>query len=196
MIGVIADQASLAAQGAAVAGELALGDTTGPQAFNAITSIEHAGDERRSRLVVILGQSLSTPVDREDLNRLSRSVDDVVDNLRDYVRESQLYRLADQRSHAEMLALIGTGMDQMRDAIIAVGVAPNTVSTLAVGVRRQSGAVRRCYQDALAALLTGTGTVTIQMVQHRELLRRIDIIALRMAQAADALTDGVLKRSH
>ena len=35
---------------------------------------------------------LVTPVDREDLFRLSRSIDDVLDNLRDFVREWDLYK--------------------------------------------------------------------------------------------------------
>lgn len=194
MLSSVADQASLAVEGARLAEQLALGQVTTGDATRAMTAIEHSGDDHRASLVVMLGRSLSTPIDREDLYRLSLSVDDALDNLRDYVRESELYQLNDQRCHAACLTHIGDGMHEMHGAIMAVASAPATVAGLAVTVRRHAGAVRRLYQQEMASLLTGT--VTTDMLQHRELLHRIDDIALRMAEAANALTDGVLKRSH
>lgn len=38
--------------------------------------------------------------------------------------------------------------------------------------------------------------VTPQMLKRRELLRRLDVVGLRLGEAADALADGAVKHSQ
>ena len=77
--------------GVEVAVRLADGALVPGAARAAMADVEHEGDAQRAALVAELSASLTTPIDREDLYRFSRSVDDVLDNLRDLVRETDLF---------------------------------------------------------------------------------------------------------
>ena len=57
-----------------------------------------------------------------------------------------------------------------------------------------AGQVRRLYQQKLAELLNEP--LDNETLKRRELLRRLDVVGLRLGEAADALADGVLKRSR
>jgi hypothetical protein len=48
----------------------------------------------------------------------------------------------------------------------------------------------------MARLLADDGPVTAATLRRRELLRRVDVIGLRLGEAANALADGAVKRSH
>jgi hypothetical protein len=155
--------------------------------------IEHAGDGYRGELVVELSAALTTPIDREDLFRLSRSVDDVLDNLRDYVRETDLFAVPAAPDSVPALAAVEEGLAQLRLAVAALPSGPRGVAELALAARKSSGRVRAFYQFALADLLVGP--VGAETLKRRELLRRVDVIGLRLGECADALADAMLKRS-
>jgi hypothetical protein len=38
--------------------------------------------------------------------------------------------------------------------------------------------------------------VSTELLKRRELLRRLDVVGLRLGECADALSDAMLKRSH
>lgn len=194
MVALIARQADTAAKGARLAESMAAGDISPADARTRMVDIEHKGDDQRAELVQELGHSLTTPIDREDLFRLSRSVDDVLDDLRDYVRESDLYGMPSQPGMAPLLAAIAEGMDALQVAVENVVASPATVPQDAQQAKRHGNRVRQLYQLQLAELFQGE--VDVEMFKRRELLRRIDVVALRLGESADALQDGVLKRRH
>src|SRR5690606_16400876 len=72
-------------------------------AHEQMRTIEHLGDEERRLLVEELESALITPIDREDLFRLSRSIDDVLDSLPQFVRESHPYRVPDHICFTSLL---------------------------------------------------------------------------------------------
>lgn len=76
-----------------------------------LVDIEHDGDEQRSALVAELSRAITTPMDREDLFRVSSSIDDVLDNLRDFARELELYR---PRSVVRFRPIIDVVSDALR----------------------------------------------------------------------------------
>lgn len=156
--------------------------------------IEHEGDDRRGQLVDALAEALTTPIDREDLFRLSRSIDDVLDNLRDFTRELDLFRPADQEAFAPLLEAITAGTEALRVAVASLSDDPAHVTMAAKNAKRHSNALRRLYQHALAALYGGE--LSMETLKIRDLLRRLDVVGLRLDEAADALADGAMKRSH
>ena len=60
---------------------------------------------------------LVAPIDREDLFRLSRSIDDVLDNLRDFVREWGLLTLEDAHGFAGLLGAAANAIDDLQRAV-------------------------------------------------------------------------------
>lgn len=159
-----------------------------------MADIEHEGDDHRGDLIEELSRALTTPIDREDVFRLSRSIDDVLDNLRDFVRELDLFRPERCPELAPLLEAVCTGADALRTAIGYLLERPGEVSRACKDAKRYCNDLRRFYQQALADLYEEE--LTMETLKRRDLLRRLDVVGLRLGEAADALADGVMKRSH
>lgn len=191
-------QLDTADQGTALAARMCAGAISTAEARRRMGLVEHDGDGRRAGVVAELSAALTTPLDREDLYRFSRSVDDVLDNLRDFVRESDLYGATlggtAGLDAAGLFAAVREGLGHLRTAVERVDRRPAEVTALALRARKAAGRVRQAYQRAMAALLDGE--ITADALKRRELLRRLDIVGLSLADCADTLSDAVLKRSH
>lgn len=173
--------------------EVVDGTRTPEEARTAVEDAEENGDRVRRDVVDELARAIVLPLDREDLFRLSRSVDDVLDNLRDFARELTLLEVDDPARFGPMLEAIDRGIALLADAIAELDDDDAArVADPALAAGRSENRVRRRYDEALAALLTGPVDVT--MLRARELLRRLDVIGLRLEEAADALADGAVKR--
>jgi hypothetical protein len=66
------------------------------------------------------------------------------------------------------------------------------VRRTALGARKND--IRQRYQTAMQAILDEP--LSTETLKRRELLRRLDVVGLRIREAADALADGAVKRSH
>lgn len=181
-------------EGAVLARAVARGDVAPTLARGQMGVIEHRGDDCRKRLVSLLARALAPPMDREDLFRLSRSVDDILDNLRDLVRELDLFSIEEERLLDEPLEGVETGVIALRNAVSSMPAKPGVSRMYAMQARKAD--IRPRYQQAMAQLLVGDGAVTAGTLKRRELLRRVDVIGLRMGEAANALADGAVKRSR
>ena len=170
---------------------LAEGKVTSADALARITAIEHRGDTMRSELVTRLTGVLVAPIDREDLFRLSRSIDDVVDNLRDFVRQWDLYGPGKAEAFVGLLDAVARAIDDLQSALQAIAEDPKDIKA-AMATRRSTNAIRRLYDIELGRLFRGEPTM--EVVQRRELLRRLDIVGLRINEAADRLSDAAIKR--
>ncbi|GAA3582244.1 hypothetical protein GCM10022419_074860 [Nonomuraea rosea] len=161
-------------------------------AHEQMRSIEHLGDEERARLIEELKSALVTPIDREDLFRLSRSIDDVLDSLRDFVRESHLYRVPDQIRFTPLLDQVIVGIDALENAVQDLASRPAVVVHDALEAKKAGGAIRRMYQYEISRIFSGE--VTANALKERELVRRLEIVGVAIGEAADAITDGAMKR--
>ena len=157
-----------------------------------VKDIEHRADAVRQALIDELSQVLTTPLDREDLFRFSRGVDDVVDNLRDFADALELFTVADAAPCRRPLAEVERGLRALREAVEELRTGPASVPVVARRAKRQSQ-VREAFLAGVAEVLTGE--VTTDMLRLRELLRRLDVVGLRLGQAADVLSDAALKRA-
>jgi uncharacterized protein Yka (UPF0111/DUF47 family) len=192
LVALIQRQLDIAGQGAQLALATVRGDEKTAEARRRMTGIEHAGDALRAELVDLLRRVLATPMDREDLYRLSRSVDDVLDNVRDLVRELDLLAVAADSLLEAPLEAVVDGITALRDAVGMLLSNPAEVAVGALAARKAN--IRQQYQLSLAQLLTGEPTS--EMLRRRELLRRVDVVGLRLSEAANALSDGAMKRCH
>lgn len=194
VIGQVARQVRAARDGAELARAMAAGDTPPAQARARMAEIEHAGDAERAALAAMLRGVLATPIDREDLYRLSRSVDDVLDNLRDFVREADLFGPPGLGFAVPPLDAVLDGLNALDTAVRKVLAEPAAVTVAALGARKAGNRVRETRQAALTELFGGP--LDIDVLRERELLDRLDAVGRRLGEAADALSDAMLKRSH
>lgn len=192
LVGNLRDQVAATMQGLELTLALVRGEVGIEDARRRMSEIEHRGDDFRGVTVNRLASAFANPIDREDLFRLSRSVDDVLDNLHDFVRELDLFAIDPHPRLEGLLTAIGDGLGDLDEAIATIARDPLRIRKASLAVRKNE--IRRRYQEALAQTLSAP--VSADNLKLRELLRRLDVVGLRLGEAADALADGAMKRSH
>lgn len=181
-------------EGARLAVRATMGEVAPDDAWIAMTDVEHRGDDFRSELVRLLSTTIITPIDREDMYRISTSIDDVLDNLRDFMRECDLFVVLERHRLTPVLEAITLATEALRSAIEVIAVRPQEITRRAVIAKRAGNEIRRQYELQLAELFVGE--VTMEVLKQRELLRRLDVVGLRLGEAANALSDAAVKRSE
>ena len=194
LVDLVVRQIETATDGARLAKAMVIGELAPAEARGRMSDVEHLGDKQRAALVVTLSESLTTPIDREDLFRMSRFVDDVLDELRDFVRETDLYGLPDQRTVAPVLDTLMEGLDTLREALRQTVERDPHAGVTTLAAKKSGSRVRQLYQLELAELFRRP--LDVELMKRRELLRRIDVVGIRLGEAADALADGIMKRSR
>jgi predicted phosphate transport protein (TIGR00153 family) len=90
-----------------------------------VKDAEHAGDEVTHEILVKLNSTFVTPFDREDIYRLTSSLDDVIDALEEAANRIVLYRLG------ELPAGVKTQVDVLQRAAGATAEAMPQLATMA-----------------------------------------------------------------
>lgn len=159
----------------------------------AIKGIEHEGDTLRHQLANKVDSTFVTPLDKEDLNALSSTLDDVLDAIEGSAKCFALYRLNESRPDLAKFAetLVGAvkstratvgelrrlkGRDAMKEVFLPVHEAENHGDAL--------------YQEALANLYNAPGADPILVLKWREVYERIEGAFDACERVAD-LVEGV-----
>jgi uncharacterized protein len=90
-----------------------------------VKDAEHAGDELTHEILVKLNSTFVTPFDREDIYRLTSSLDDVIDAMEEAADRIVLYRLG------ELPAGVKTQVDVLQRAAGATAEAMPQLATMA-----------------------------------------------------------------
>lgn len=191
VVSALEAQLAEATNACGVARAVAAGTIASTTAHERMAAIERRGDTMRGELVARLSGVLVAPIDREDLFRLSRSIDDVLDNLRDFIREWDLYEIKAATAYLGLLDATAAGIAALQLAVQAIANDPKDVKT-ALASKESAGEIRRLYDVELGRLFRGK--LTMEVVKCRELLRRLDVVGLRLNEAADRLSDAAIKR--
>jgi uncharacterized protein Yka (UPF0111/DUF47 family) len=194
LVDALHEQLEAALKGAELARSLVSYETSQADAHRLIGDIEHEGDLKRGELVQLLSRSITTPIDREDMFRLSRSIDDILDTLRDFIREAHIYDVQDFDALVPLVLSTVSGVSALQAAVDAIVSDPAEVMTLAQACKSHANSIARAYQYEVASLFNGD--VSADTLKRRELARRLDNASARLSEAANALADGAIKRWH
>ena len=117
-----------------------------------IKEVEHKCDFLTHEIIQRLNRTFVTPIDREDIHELARSLDDVMDAIDASASLVRLYRLDRVRYGARELAhIIAISTDQVRLALDAM--AQNSpLNTHAVEINRLENEADRTHQLAVTRL--------------------------------------------
>lgn len=187
-------QLTVARDAAAVAGRLVRGELPTDEARSEASRIEQTGDEARDEVFGMLSSLLTTPMDREDLYRLSRSLENVTDNLRDFVREADLLDVGDDDLLRPVVDAVADALARLVAPVESIADDLGRAGSQAVATHREINEVRRTYQRSLADLYAGE--LDMWVLKRRDLLRRLDIVGLQLGEAVAALSDGAMKRGR
>ena len=155
---------------------------------------EHEGDRLRARLVSHLLQSLVTPFDREDINRLSRAVDDIVDYSENTIKEIYLYGIIPDSAIQEMVATLGEAGTAIHEAIQALPANRLLSQQRAQDAKRLENRMEALYRQAIADLSQVDDLQYV--IRLREVYRHLSNSADRVDSAANIIVDIVIKEGR
>ena len=117
-----------------------------------IKEVEHKCDFLTHEIIQRLHRTFVTPLDREDIHALARSLDDVMDAIDAAAAIVRLYRLDSVRFGARELArIITASTDQVRLAVGAIE-SHKGVTTHAIEINRLENEADRIHQQAVSRL--------------------------------------------
>ncbi len=117
-----------------------------------IKEVEHKCDFLTHEIIQRLNRTFVTPIDREDIHALARSLDDVMDAIDASAALVRLYRLERVRSGARELAhIITVSTDQVRLAVDAME-RNKGLTVHAVEINRLENEADRAHQEAVRRL--------------------------------------------
>lgn len=156
-----------------------------------IKNFEVDGDNARRLLISEINKTFITPIDREDLFRLSSDIDDVIDAAWATVMEMKLYKIAPDETMLKM-------SDMLRmmtvDLLSAVSNLENNkdISTVdAVKVKKLENEFTTTYHTALAHLYE-TDDFRI-ILKYKEVYHHLNGAATKCDTVADTLLNIIVK---
>jgi predicted phosphate transport protein (TIGR00153 family) len=157
-----------------------------------IKEVEHKCDFLTHEIIQRLNRTFVTPIDREDIHALARSLDDVMDAIDASATLVRLYRLDRVRYGARELAhIITASADQLRLALDAMaGNAP--LITHAVEINRLENEADRTHQQAVSRLFDDERD-PIVIMKWKETLDFLEDATDRCEDAANVLEGVTVK---
>jgi len=159
--------------------------------------VEQEADEVRRILVHELLDTFVTPIDREDLFALSRSLDNFVDYVYTTVEELEVFEMGGTDSVIEMATLLQEMAGELHMAMKRLMDHPGVATEHARRVKSIENEVEDVYRRQIAALFQGPEDVhhVMEMLKTREVLRHLSNAADQGDMAADVIMDIVVKWS-
>jgi predicted phosphate transport protein (TIGR00153 family) len=160
-----------------------------------VRQLEKEADEVRRILVDELNHTFITPLDREDLFALSRTIDDVLDYGYSTVTEMQILQVQPNDYLQRMASLLRDAAEEIRLAMLRLEDHPTIANDHAIRAKALENRMEGVYREAIAALFQGPEDVThvVKMLKLREIYRHLSNAADRGDEAANVITNVVVK---
>jgi uncharacterized protein Yka (UPF0111/DUF47 family) len=194
LVAILVEHLRVLGEAASVVESMLSGKVSHEEVGTKITELEHQGDELRASLVAKLSKALVTPIDREDIYRLSRSIDDALDGSRDFVREWDVFRAQDPSALLRVLTVLQQAVGDMERAVKCIIDSPDASSPHVLAAQRSASRVRVVHEDEIAKLFEGG--LSMRVIRQRELLHRLDAVGLHLVRAGQILADSFVKRGQ
>jgi predicted phosphate transport protein (TIGR00153 family) len=157
-----------------------------------IQQIEHECDNVAHAIIQRLNRTFVTPIDREDIHALARSLDDVIDAIDAAATVIRRYRVAPVRYGARELAtVIAQSSHQVRMAVDALE-RKKGVHERAVEVNRLENEADRMHDEALRRLFEEERD-PIAVIKWKEVLDYLEEATDRCEDVANVLEGVVVK---
>ena len=160
-----------------------------------ITKMEKEADEVRRILIDELNHTFVTPIDREDIHALSRAIDDIIDYGYTTVGEMDILEVQPNNYLRRMVSLLRDAAREIHMSVLRLSDHPAVAEDHAVRAKALENRVETVYREALADLFSMPRDVehVVEMLKLREIYRHLSNAADRGDEAANVLTDIVVK---
>ena len=161
----------------------------------AVERSEKEADEVRRILVDELNRTFVTPIDREDIFALSRTIDDILDYAYSTVDEMHILQIEPNSYLKRMTSLLREAATEIHLAMERLQEHPNVAAEHAQRAKALENRVERVYREAIADLFSGPEDVhhVMDMLKLREVYRHLSNAADRGDETANVISDIVVK---
>jgi predicted phosphate transport protein (TIGR00153 family) len=166
-----------------------------PAVAQQLTATEKEADEVRRILIDELNRTFVTPMDREDIFALSRTIDDVLDYAYSTVDEMEILRVKPTPYMCRIAALLRDAAYEIHMGVQRLEEHPRVANEHAQRAKALENRVEGVYREALADLFSGPQDVphVIEMLKMREVYRHLSNAADHGDEAANVIGDVVVK---
>jgi predicted phosphate transport protein (TIGR00153 family) len=167
----------------------------GEERARAVRRLEKEADEIRRILIEELNRTFVTPIDREDIHALSRAIDDVLDYAYTTVDEMAILDVEPNHYLQRMVSLLRDAAREIHLSMLRLSDHPGVAEDHAVRAKALENRVETVYREALADLfhLPRDLEHVVEMLKLREIYRHLSNAADRGDEAANVVTDIVVK---
>lgn len=160
-----------------------------------VEQIEKEADELRRILIDDLNRAFVTPIDREDLFALSRTIDDVLDYAYTTVDEVQLFEMQPTDLMVKMVVILREAAEELHLGVQHLRERPQVALQHAMRAKKLENRAEGLYREALAELFQQPKTLddVMLMLKRREVYRHLSNAADRGDEAANIISDIVVK---
>lgn len=190
-------QAQLALEAAHVLEGITKPDANAEAVRNRIQELEHEGDTQVHGMLDALSATFVTPIDREDLQRLSKRIDDILDLTNATAKACVTFGV--EKPTPAMRLLISklvesTNLLNQSVPKLRTHAYPEAIRICArVTISEKDGDV--VYRDALSALFRDPNIDAKTILREREVLDDLEKAINRCEQVADLITTVAVKQS-
>lgn len=156
-----------------------------------VEEIEKEADALRRDLIENLNLTFVTPMDREDIFALSRTIDDVCDYAKSTVEEMILFQVRPNAHLKKMAEILSSGAADVSAAVGFMKSDPKAANDHMVRVKKTENRMEYLYREALAELFKESDVINI--LKLREIYRHVSNAADRCDEAADIIGDILVK---
>lgn len=160
-----------------------------------VDRLESEADEIRRILIDELNRTFVTPFDREDIHALSRAIDDMLDYAYSTVIEMSILEVQPNDHMRQIGELLAKSACEIRVGVERLADHPGVAQTHAVRAKKIENEVELLYRQAIADLFNQPEDAEhiVQMLKYRETYRHLSNAADRGDEAANVLSDIVVK---
>lgn len=160
-----------------------------------LEQIEKEADELRRVLIDELNRTFVTPIDREDLFALSRTVDDVLDYAFSTLDEMVTFGVKPNNYLHQMAGILREAAEELYLGVVQLKDHPQVALDHAVRAKSLENRAESIYRAAVGDLFKETKTVEdiVNILKYREIYRHLSNAADRGDEAANILSDIVVK---
>ena len=164
-------------------------------AADAVRRTEKQADEVRRILIDELNRTFITPLDREDIFHLSRTIDDILDYAYSTVDEMEILKVTPNAFLQRMVSLMRDAAEEIHLAMQRLLDHPNVAGDHAVRAKALENRMEGVYREAIAALFQGPKDLAhvVEMLKLREIYRHLSNAADRGDETANLISDAVVK---
>jgi len=160
-----------------------------------VDKLESEADETRRILIDELNRTFVTPFDREDIHALSRAIDDMLDYAYTTVVEMSILEVEPNDHMRQIGAVLAKAASELHLGVQRLSDHPGVAQNHAVRVKQLENQVESLYRQAIADLFHQPRDLEyiVQMLKMRETYRHLSNAADRGDEAANILSDIVVK---